>query len=459
MRHRTRTMAVVIVGLALGAAVTARGGPSVVATTLGESWTKIPVDWDEHPNPNQVWNGIEGKRHHLHPDHAGDMVVAVCEDHFAVGTQGRENLEVAIDKVNRVSGVGIHMEIEEVPHEDGMDLYDDPSDHIAVGQRMMVELTELDPNGGTFDSSGSVFHWIEDLPEVDLWDWGNREQPAPRRSDFVVLAIHGGVGKGFPEYASDPQTVVDRAPSVGLLSHELGHAFQAGHDQDRTFTGDLDRDVALQQFAGMAANRGGTTLFHDGDPRHGTVTGYGKALLRHYYPTTDLLDRQPQWVNHLVLIVPRDTPSEEGAVVEAVGVASANPSLLRHDASTDQIVDCATGESPVFHMQYSDASDVPCHSGQPDLTVAFRIGPHRIASTSHEQQDCTNAFVHYDWIKPVVLYGTDFGGVGATETRDGELCSQVDPDGVLLDYDPSDQQWCVPITLIGADVAHQDCDS
>lgn len=450
---------------------TAAATPMLIGVV--DKLVRMPVDWDTSSYPKIRWNDVEGLRHFLNPAYADDFVVSVCEDHFAVGSQGRINLEEALRKIDRVSGAAIGMTIEEGPHRCDAPirfcpaLYGSPVGKANTKERIHIEMAALSPHGTVFDATASVFHYFEDFNGSPEWKWGGRDQPTPRKSDYVVLAVQSIAPKGYTDYTADPLGEVDKAPTVGVFAHELGHAFHFSHDNDRLFPGTLARPLAERLFNGHASLRGGDrNLFHafdnpggtQHDIRTGGVTAFSKALLRNYYPTAapPARDAKPQWYNHVVLIL-EDPDTGPDAIVGAT-FADHNPAHLRYDAGGDIYRDCFTGNKPVYRMQYSDASSRDCNAViEPEVTVAFVHKGTQLASRSHENQDCDHDFIQYDWSRTLTLRSSVLGTPPAGGTSEELICGRVDPDKLIPEHAEDDNRRCVNVTLYADGLVTPDC--
>ncbi|MFT4621509.1 MAG: hypothetical protein ACI8PZ_000161 [Myxococcota bacterium] len=393
--------------------------PALVIDTL----TVIPVT--DQPLPK-----YEGRRKHLSPEAARSIRLEVCPDHFPKGTQAWSNLVTAVRRLDAARRVNLSLTVVHADrHLEPRKLFAPPRPGSASVIR--VEYSTENPKGKELDASGAAFQFHE---STRRWRWGDNDEGVASHSAVVALNPQ----RGFRRHSahplrSDPAYAVEDAPSVGVFSHEIGHALGFGHDERRS----------RPALVGLAVHRGfGRHLTHgvraDGttrdnaDQRQGRISAYGQWALQTRYPTAKPKpDTKPEWHLHEVVAFakPPAWAPKSDKPTQAFELDDLVPRLFQ--ASPLGYVDCRTGRPAVLHLQYSDTSNV----AQPgtSLTVRVQMGPlGTVAERSHTAQHPSADYAQYTWVRSLHL---DPGTLDPTvvhkvplEITVGDPASEIDPD-------------------------------
>ncbi len=418
--------------LHLGVVVTALSAAGVPPTSAAvvREFTAQLVDWSD-------WIKVEGRRMHLSPSHTGALSITVCADHFPKGSQGRENIEEAIRKVNRARNVGISIKTRDGAHLDPARLYAKPP-----ADRYRIEYTALNPNLKEMNASGGAFHFGTDIwdpsPEKKAgWFWGRATNGFP--SDNVVLAVHA---ERFSKHFNNPLNS-GSAPSVGLFAHELGHSLHMGHSSERAFD--------QQTFLAATVWRGsGQGLTHSSDLRTGGIGAFTQGLLERFYPAASPgTDDKYQWYLHEILLF-RDPDGDEERSANEVTPSTTyyysdyNPSDLYYGAAEDAYFDCETEDKPVYVVQYSDVSNIPCSRGR--VATRYSVGSLRV-TLRHQAQRCDVDYVQYEWKKTLAIRQAHVSVPPRISPRVVELSVMVDADAAYEEYDETDNELSMDVTF------------
>ncbi len=435
----------------------------------------LPVEWHNW-RPQSVSAkdmGVEGLRYYLNPVYARSLSVTVCKTHFPRGSQGRTNLEAAIAKINATSNIGISMQVIEGPHLKPNQLYASPP-----VDRYRVEITYKSPffddqgNRKPIGATGGVYHYVGD-------NWNCCTDTAGTASDHAVIAFSAfssnpdneDAGGGYQVYSrelcADPlqespcvvklssSDAINYAPSVGVLAHEIAHSFHMGHP----YPGSNDRN-SHQEYHSPTVHRGGRSIYHGNvgggaDIRTGGISAYTKALQQDLYPPSAVTtDSRPEWYNHEMLIF-----TDVNGVVTTdtiVPFADHNPTNMYYSALTDEYLDCATDELPVYTMQASDVSNFTPGSDQPkDIAQLFAMKQAdgtwgRIAWRQDDVDSSAADYVQFNWTRTLHMTGSSFGIPVSGSPFVRSFRSRIDGFGEYAEANEDDNNVYMTVTLHNA---------
>ena len=412
--------------------------PACVSTVpdedAGTVFLSDPIDWGAGD-----WVPIEGARPYLSPLYTDPLTISVCSDHFPAGEQAWENIEAVVERINQTTNVGIDITLQSIAHLDCADLFPATPTYRYVIEYSEFNGTCVDPLGAT----GSLVFW------TPATGWNNGCVGCGALvNDYAVLPIRPS---NFAAAEADP-TLDAEAPATGIFAHEMGHGFGMGHLWDRT----LDE----QRFHSLTLPRGsGRGFFHaagDPDRRTGGVSAYTKAALEHFYPGSGVVDSQPEWYAH-ELIIDRDPVDGSVDASDVYDHEDFNPRHLRYDPAEDAFLDCQTAEEPRYVLQYSDVSSLPCVVGDNLITLAWELDGVRVEDHSAIAQSCVDAYVQYHWETDVRITSTDYA-IGATDIVSAVMTARVDADNDGLEPNETDNDIDLDVVLYGESASHPvDC--
>ena len=428
-------------------------GALIVTWLAAVALAQAPVDTLRAiPLPDRAVPMLEGRRKHLSAESARRIRVEACPEHLPQGSRAWDNLAKAVSTLNAARRVALHLEL--VPAERHLD----PRRLFAVPRptdppTIRVDFSTENPKGGELKASGAAFQFHT---ASKAWRWGD---------DGQSLATHSGVVafnpvRGFRRHMAAPRPGMPgydpaSAPSLGVLSHELGHLLGFGHDEKRK----------EPELVGLAVHRGSGRHVTDGvkadgtirtgaDQRQGKISAYTQWALERRYPVqTPVPDQKPEWHLHEVVAFPETPPwvtDPDGKMLQSWELSDLVPDRLR--ATAQGYVDCRTGKAPVLYIQYSDTSNV---ASDADLRVSVTLGHlGTVAERTHRAQYADAPYVQYTWTRTLHL---DTATPTLDVTQEHTLPLRISVGDPSQDIDPTDNVFDKPITLLPADTRDRRC--
>lgn len=302
---------------------------------------------------------VEGTRMFLDPAIAQNVGVAVCGDHFPVGSQGFQNVSEVVDFFNTAPLSPFSMSLVTTnAHIPESQLFGCGTDLHSLFSTADIYICMLD-NGFNINGCGSSGQDFTATAFVAKYvassqQWRCCTNTNGELYNKAVLCLNKESNNNpslpdFNEYFNDPMGNGSLAPSVGVLYHEIGHMLHMGHNNDRLVS-------YYQIFDGFCNWRGEGTapigLTENEDKRSPRITGYTRKVWDDIYgPGRNENGDQFEWVMH-ELINQRDS---NGNVVwnSTHYYGKINPQTLRLDGGVLKDVD--NGQNATFYIQFSNS--------------------------------------------------------------------------------------------------------
>ena len=391
---------------------------------------------------------------------AKTLVVRYCAQHFPTGSPALANLTTALAAYSAIPGVGI--DITDIAAQPGTATHVDPETLARPANAIYIDYSyQLDNHVFASTSVGSC------------------DSSTPKHCTQGHTYLNGNtIGADTDLFNAD------KAPSVGVFVHELGHVFGMNHLNE-----DDDR-IELHDAASMGLDR---TTVHghklQGEDFRGTVIQAAThAFLRAHYPTTSTilqLATDEIVVHHNMSIVDTSVPDAPRHIefnpsksymawgTGASLIADKNEVKLRWNPGADNgspirgaFEPCtAPGTLPRWFARMSETS---VRTANTRFQAAFEVSTGGAGFTtvaergidSHVGLPGETDFRQIDWEASFAISAADVGvagGAGITAPVTRVLRFRADSTGVLTERDETNNEWHVHLCLYpGADTTCQD---
>lgn len=413
MSHHVRPIAISLAAVAL-------------ATTAGPAAAQA-VRRDVAATPMNLADWAGERR--LAPDLVADLTIYYCEEHFPAGSQALANLEAAVAAYDMMPGVRIALATAPAPG---------TTTHVPdlkFDDAVMVDYAPIDPDAwagafvGTCDPVGA----IEEC----------------RLGRVLLNSLH---------YTTDTDPWDDeRAPSVGVFFHELGHLLGLTHPENST---GANRALARATIHGPKVHRD--------DPRGAVRHALTLAHLRAVYPAKLALLPDAELSVHPVLMLAdadgttsdeitfdkRYQRNPEAGLADGLNEVKLrwNPVGRRFDAC----VAPTASAPPTWRAQLSETGGgLLTQAVELRWSISTAAKPAkwtRLATTTIDHAAGVEPLAQYDWTTKLVIgaaaVGLPVSGPLTMVTR--QLAFEIDPDGAVTEDDETDNRVTATVCLYPA---------
>ncbi|WP_350333556.1 hypothetical protein [Coralliovum pocilloporae] len=357
--------------------------------------------------------------------------VLICQEDFPRGSQAERNVHLALDRVASIQNTKIAFEPRTEPCLDNENQTyvraDIPADiqiqivDNACPRRLNTLIQPLNATAGVcYLNRGETEPWR--IGDCNGWSdcWADSSLLMLRRSNY-------------PD--------ANNIPSVGVITHELGHLFGQVHNYDDD--ADACSGASSHRFRkpklfhtlpGFAKGGGFARSFihpfpgtANADMRQQNPTAYTTAYFQYRYgrhPMQRTRPTTPEWAIHSTLVQRSNTCALPG---NASGKNPVNfratrsffdtvPAQLCGRGGRGNLTDCATGSLPVYRLQFSLNDRQNCSTGRTPTLAVSVAGRIVYEQPIPLPTDCRLAY--YDWSAAIRIPASSIrGSSNSTQIR------------------------------------------
>lgn len=387
-----------IVGIALRCAAP----QAEVGSQVSGDFTVYPIDFR-----NSHWQYLEGVHPYLNVTSAQPLDVLICSEDFPAGSPKEALVRTSLQNVLDIQETRLNFNIRTEPCTD-----DERTTYAnqAMTADIQIQIVDFacgqDSNGNfnPLDATAGVCYLK--AGQVNPWRIGDCNGWIDCRADSALLMLRRS---NYPNN--------NRVPSIGVVTHELGHLFGQLHNypsgdvcSGASSTGRFRKPKLFHLLPGFAKGRGdgrgviapnGTAATPDA--RFQNATAYSVAYFRYRYGLSGTIPVSArEWAIHTILVdrlascnLPTGVTGVNPVTPQSMtSVYDAFPAQLCRAPGSIYLQDCATNALPIYRVQFSSNEEINCITQTP-ATLAVLVDGNVVYEEPIPGNNCRLAY--YDW--------------------------------------------------------------